>query len=46
MNDEISQKNEELRYIRNETMDAERQRDLIKEDIKKCNKNISDMNVF
>lgn len=45
MNDEISQKIEELRYLKNDTLDCERQRDLVKEEIKKTNKNISDLNV-
>jgi hypothetical protein len=46
MNDEISQKNEELRYIKNDTLDCDRQRDLLKEEIKKSNKNVSDLNVI
>lgn len=46
MQEEISQKQEELRYIKNDTLDCDRQRDLIKEEIKKSNKNISDLNVI
>lgn len=45
MNDEISQKIEELRFIKNDTLDCDRQKDLVKEEIKKFNKNISDLNV-
>ena len=46
MQEEISQKQEELRYIKNDTLDSDRQRDLIKEEIKKSNKNISDLTVI
>jgi len=45
MNDEISQNIEELRYLKNDTLDCDRQRDLVREEIKKTNKNISDLNV-
>jgi hypothetical protein len=45
MNDEISQKIEELRFLKNDTLDCDRQKDLVKEEIKKFNKNISDLNV-
>jgi len=45
MQEEISQKQEELRYLRNDTLDSDRQRDLLKEEIKKTNKNLSDLNV-
>ncbi len=46
MQEEISQQQEELRYIKNDTLDFDRQRDLVKEEIKKSNKNISDLIVF
>jgi hypothetical protein len=45
MNIDISQKLEELRFLKNDTIDLDRQRDLIKEEVKKTNKNISDLNV-
>jgi hypothetical protein len=46
MQEEISQKTEELRYIENDTLDCDRQTDLIKEEIKKSNKNVSELNVI
>jgi len=45
MHEEISQKQEELRYIKSDNLDCDRQRDLVKEDLKKMNKNLSDLNV-
>lgn len=45
MQEEISQNQEELRYIKNDTLDCDRQKDLVKEEIKKVNKNVTDVNV-
>jgi prefoldin subunit 5 len=45
MNDEISLKNEELRYIRNDAMEMDKEILALKDDIKKVNKCNSDLKV-
>jgi hypothetical protein len=45
MNDEISLRNEELRYIRNDTIELDKETMMIRDDIKKLNKGSTDTKV-
>ena len=45
MNDEISLRNEELRYIRNDTIELDKETMMIRDDIKKLNKGCTDAKV-
>ena len=45
MNDEISLKNEELRYIRNDSLEMDKEILVLRDDIKKINKCNSDLKV-
>jgi hypothetical protein len=45
MNDEISLKNEELRYIRNDSLEMDKEIIVLRDDIKKINKCNSDLKV-
>jgi hypothetical protein len=45
MNQEMAFRMEELKEVRNETVETEKENNLIKEEIKKMNKNISDIKV-
>lgn len=46
MNDEISLRQEELRYIKNDAIEIEKDTLLIKDDIKRYNKQITDIRVI
>jgi hypothetical protein len=46
MNNEISLRNEELRYIRNDTIEMDKETMVLKDDIKKLNKTNTDLKVY
>lgn len=46
MNDEISLKQEELRYMRNDSIELEKEMNHLKDEVKKTNKLISDCRVI
>lgn len=45
MNDEISLKQEELRYLKNDSIEIEKDMLLIKDELKRFNKQITDVKV-
>jgi len=45
MNDEISIKHEELRYFKNDSLEIEKEIDILKDNIKRLNKSNSDIKV-
>jgi hypothetical protein len=45
MNDEISIKHEELRYFKNDSLEIEKEIDILKDNIKRFNKSNTDLKV-